>query len=273
MTHFSLRARLLASYLLLLAIALGMMAGALSLLLSGRPAPPQPIYRQLALVVQRNLNRALLPLGVDPDPQRITAQLTEFGDTFGVRVLVVNVTTGLVYFDSQGTLSSGDTLQITLEPTYSIASFQQAAQALLRRIETVFGSFEDPPGKEWLFTGLVNLRPALEGMGLLFADPRPQQSLQQVLADFGAVVRPAGTGGLHRLLSPSGWRSSSAAASRACCKPSPGQPAPSPRAPTSASRSAPAGSALGGRGVQPHERRGARQPGSPARLYGERLTT
>lgn len=197
MFSLSLRSRLLISYLLLLGIALGVIAFSLVLLLSTRPAPPQPTYQKLAAIAQSGLRNITSQLGNVTTRERLAAVLTEFAQDNNVRVLFVtdlengpnDSIWGRVFFDTSERTAAGDRLSFRLEPTYAIASFQQALQALTRRTQGVFGGFSDAQDgqEEWLFTGLINLRPD-EGTAFLFATERPTQSFQQTLAEFGSAL-------------------------------------------------------------------------------------
>lgn len=195
MFHLSLRSRLLTSYLLLLGIALGVIAVSLMVLLSTRAAPPQTTYQQLAVIAQSSLRNITTGLGPVTTRERIADVLTEFGQDNNVRVLIVtglengpnNTISGRIFFDTAEGLQPGERLSLNLEPNYIIASFQQAARALTQRTQAIFGSFKDNNDDEWLFTGLVNLRPE-DGTAFLYSTSRPSQSFQQVLAEFGSAL-------------------------------------------------------------------------------------
>jgi two-component system OmpR family sensor kinase len=189
MKNLSLRTRLLASYLVLLTLALGVIAIALILLLSAQPAPTQPTYQRLAVIAQSGLTDVLVtPLERPLSADIITERMTEIGDTYHVRVLVANLRNGVVLWDSAGTLTAGDSLATHIESVRLTAALERNLQNLFQRSEVVFGNFDDPDGAEWLFTGVVSMRMGSDGQGILFADSRPTQSLQDSLNIFGVSL-------------------------------------------------------------------------------------
>jgi signal transduction histidine kinase len=197
MNRLSLRARLLLSYLLLLAITLSIITVAVLFLIRASPAPPQPVYQELLTIYQSmNLPDLLLRVGLNPNGRRgqglalraLESELTNFAQTNEVRALIVNAQNGAVIFDSAGMLSTGDTLAIQEDQVFTIPVYLR--RLLPPRFESMFGSFHDPGGTEWLFAGLVGLRADEPGIGLLLAQPRPRRSFESVAADFRAVLQP-----------------------------------------------------------------------------------
>jgi len=193
--NLSLRTRLFLTYLFLLAVTVGVIAGAFVLLLNTRQAPPQQTYQRLAAVAQG------VPLGqilveVTSELPRTRAEmalalenaLINVAQERNVRILLLNIRTGAVVFDSAETLQPGTPLLIDTEAYTIPAAIQRGFPS---RVNAIFGRFEDPSG-EWLFVGLLANQPLRQtSVALLFADPPDNTSLQQALADFsGALALP-----------------------------------------------------------------------------------
>lgn len=191
-SSLSLRGRLLLTYLLLLAVTLGVITAAFVLFLNTREAPPQQTYQRLASVVQG------IPLGeilVEAEiaalrtpanrAEVIQQELNALAEERNVRILVVDAQDATVLYDSAGTVVAGQMLNLRPERYTIPAAIRRGFSS---RVETVFGSFEDSSG-EWLFAGLVvtGLRANMSG-ALLFADPPDNQSLQAALADYGSAL-------------------------------------------------------------------------------------
>ena len=176
MRRVALRVWLLGSYLLLMLVMLGIIAGASFLFFSARPAPPQPTYERLNGIMQGlNLRQYL--------PQRGVLTLDEVYAALGtvavereVRIIALNVRSNEVLFDSAGTLSAERL------PRFYIENRQETP---LLNIDSVLGSFVAPEGDEWLFTGLITQRLGRDGFTLLLADERPTQSLAASLRALG----------------------------------------------------------------------------------------
>ncbi len=190
----SLRARLFVSYLLLLAIMLVVLGGALVLILNTRDAPPEPTYQQLAtLALSVNLSDVLDLAGFNrlfpsrSDFNTLTASLSALAQEQQVRILLVNTDNQDVLFDSAERFGTDDTLGGQIE-NYIIPA--AITRNLFAGINAVRGSFDDPNGGEWLFVGIESLRQRQNTFALLFADPRPVQSLQDALSQFGAELVP-----------------------------------------------------------------------------------
>ena len=191
-SSLSLRARLLLTYVLLLAVTLGVITAAFILFLNTREAPPQQTYQRLASIVQG------IPLGeilVEAEiaalrtpadrADVIQAELDILAEERNVRILVLDARDGTVIYDSANTIAAGQSLALRPERYTIPAAIRRGFPS---RVETVFGSFEDTSG-EWLFAGLVvtGVRANTSG-ALLFADPPDNQSLQQALADYGSAL-------------------------------------------------------------------------------------
>lgn len=184
-----LRGRLFVSYLLLLAITLTVIGGALVLIFNTRDAPPEPTYQQLTRIVLSidfldvlGFNQ-LFPTQRDLDS--LTESLSQLATDRQVRVLLVDIDDLTVLFDSAGAYQRGVQLSGSIE-SYPIPE----ALNVFRRIDAVRGSFTDPDGKEWLFVGIESLRQRQNTYALLFADPRPTQTLSDSLSQFGAELFP-----------------------------------------------------------------------------------
>ncbi len=186
----SLRARLFASYLLLLSVALGVITAALLLILNTRPAPPQQTYQRLATIAQSVPFREILAEatadGVTTPAERQQIVLSEFdqvADELGVRILLTDAGRSTVLFDSSDTLQPGQAIDLRGD-----AYAMPANRRYPGRMELLFGSFSDSTG-DWLFAGLA-LQPVrgAPATALLFADPPESQSLQQALAEFSSAL-------------------------------------------------------------------------------------
>lgn len=187
-----LRGRLLASYLLLLAITIGVILVAAIYILNTRPVPPQPTWQQLAsLALSSDLDRVLSNARGGPLLQSlddVLAQLEQLAQQSDVRILVFSDPSRQVLFDSADSLTVGTPLNGTVED-FPVTQ-RVVRNILLPVVDSVAGSFVDA-GQEWLFFGLPVLR-SLRGENyyVLFADPRPTQSLQDALTEFGTELLP-----------------------------------------------------------------------------------
>lgn len=182
MIHLSLRARLFASYLVLLAVTLGVIALTLVIVLGTRPAPTTPTYERLAAVAQGlNLREVIGSEGATR--AEIEAQLALFAERTDVRVLVANLNQQRVMYDSAQNIPVNQQINFRLEP-YTVPRLQRLLPA---RVESLFGAFNNPDGGEWLFAGLASVRLG-EVNALILAEPRPSQSLQKTLEDFVSAV-------------------------------------------------------------------------------------
>ncbi|NWF71079.1 MAG: HAMP domain-containing histidine kinase [Chloroflexi bacterium] len=189
----SLRNRLLASYLLLIAVTLGVITLALLLLLDAQPAPPEATYQRLYVLAQ-----SLLPRGQQGQESLLAefrqgdfSSLSDFAANNGVRVLVANLQDNRVVFDSGATYAQGERANISVD-LYAppLGGMARGANAILPRAEVVFGDLSDPGGAEWLFAGYAISRQEI-GTAFLVADLRPTASLQQTLREFGSsLLRP-----------------------------------------------------------------------------------
>jgi signal transduction histidine kinase len=189
-----LRARLFVSYLLLLAITLTLIGGALVLILNTRAAPPEQTYQQLAtLAVNVNIRDLLDTTGFNlifptrSDFNNLTTALAEVAEERQVRVLLVGTDDQTVLYDSAGVFQPNDTLGGQMERYVIPAAIMRN---VFTNIDAIRGSFADPAGVQWVFIGIASLRQRQNTYALLFADPRPTQSLQDALSQFGTELFP-----------------------------------------------------------------------------------
>jgi signal transduction histidine kinase len=185
-----LRVRLLASYLIVLLVTLGVMSGVFILILNTRAAPPQATYQRLAaLALGVNWRQVLNQPGLMLRPlqylEAVADELNTIAAQQNVRVLVVSLDDQQVFSDTAAAYERGSTLDITTEST-QIASPYTRNMA----IEAVSGHFPNPDGSDWLFVGLTTLRLNAQSVAVLFAEQRPQQTLQDALEDFGTSLLP-----------------------------------------------------------------------------------
>jgi signal transduction histidine kinase len=186
----TLRMRLLASYLAVLGVALGVLAVALVVLLNTRSAPPQPTYQRLAAQL---ISLDLRTLLARPGRLRPALWLNDLRDDLdalaqarGIRLLIVGLPENVVSYDSAGVFSPGTPLAATVEPPNITARILEGVSL---RIEGIVGSFID--NGEWLFVGMEALQAGgRRATALIVAEPRPVLSLYDALNEFGASVAP-----------------------------------------------------------------------------------
>jgi two-component system OmpR family sensor kinase len=197
--RLSLRVQLLSSYLLLLVISLGIIAGALLVSLATQPAPVEPTYQRLAGLMKGLNNRSLVVTLAMPARELLASEspvrsrLDEFADTWGVRVLLVvtRQEQSLVAYDSNDALDEGAAIQLVNAPYYSV----QLERSIMPGARQFYGSFMDPNGStEWLAGGIINdlvtMRREPLSITVLVAEPRPPASLQETLSDFSSALLP-----------------------------------------------------------------------------------
>lgn len=187
--------RLLLSYIVVIAITLGVITAVLLLFLNGRPAPSHVTYRQLGLVVTGGLRDILT--GIRPGQNSriqleiVTNRLMDFANDNAIRILLVNVENQHVVFDSAGTFAAGIPLDWWQDSGDSTELFRQGVRLIFQRnqIETLAGGFRDPDGSSWLFVALQ--RPSTNTNTILFAEQQPAQSLIDALSEFrDELARP-----------------------------------------------------------------------------------
>lgn len=187
----ALRFRLLLSYLVVLLVTLGVMGAALVFILNTRDAPPEPTYQNLAAMAlslnPRDIMRdvdAILPAR---RLERITEALADAADARSVRILLVAPDEKIFFWDSAGTFLQADAFDGHLDAYAFPARSSRGGD--LTRIDGVVGDFKDRDG-DWLFVGFEALPVNGRSYALLFAAPRPVQTLQAALDDFGTSLLP-----------------------------------------------------------------------------------
>jgi signal transduction histidine kinase len=203
MMFASIRVRLLASYLAVLAVAFGALIAALLVILNTSGAPPQPTYQRLATQALDINWRDLLDGGLFQRPgqiiERLKPRLAEVAQQRGVRILIITLpnpapgagggrppVAAQVVFDSRAAFMEGSRLDARIESSTLAAP---VADDLVLRVESIVGGFSDADG-EWLFVGLESLRVAGQANAIIFAAPRPTQTLQAAFEQFGANLAP-----------------------------------------------------------------------------------
>ena len=196
---FNLRLRLLTSYLVLLMVALGVITLALIVLIGNRAAPPEPTYERLAALTQ-GLNYLDYIADIPADPnlgflqEQVHGLLDAFARTRQVRTLQIRLSPDgtIVAYDSARRFQPGARIQLHADKYKN----KHLGQVLARGSEQFFGSFADPGGGDWLYSGVMfgyqrSLpdRFAYNDLWLL-AEPRPTVSLQETLAVFGSALAP-----------------------------------------------------------------------------------
>lgn len=186
-----LHTRMLLSYVVVMAVTLGVIVVALLLFLNARPAPPQRLYQQLGVVAQAHLRQLLRPRMQLLQPDAFLNQIELLSTESGVRTLIVDTATGGVLFDSSEVLTER-VLAVQLEDSnFSILPAGLRMSAETSRLDVAMGRFENPDGEEWVFVGVVAPRQARGSAMLMYALPQPVQSLRAALEEFGsALARP-----------------------------------------------------------------------------------
>ena len=184
-----LHARLLLSYLLLIAVTLGVIVVTLLFVLGTRPAPPLAAYRQLMGNLQvglRSLDLEDVATVLRPAGRRPTdLSLQSLASATNVRVMVLELSrTSRVRFDSGGIHEPGAALQLRIDP--DIRNAIPAGEHTRREI--IAGSFDDPDGSAWLFIGLAAGRSRAATQAVVLASPQPGQTLGEALNEFGSAL-------------------------------------------------------------------------------------
>mgnify|MGYP000325746368 CR=1 FL=1 len=183
----SLRTRLLASYLLLLTITLGVIAIALFIILGAQPQPRVPTYARLSTLAQGLNLRELINLPRPADT------LQEYAQTRDVRVMAININGDqhIIAYDSAGEYQAGDLLlDLHVDASYANSRLEQTLNLMprIRPVEQLYGDFANKDGAEWLFSALVASDRRQQAAMLLLAEPLPVQPFQQRLIDFGTTL-------------------------------------------------------------------------------------
>jgi len=196
---FSLRLRLLTSYLVLLLVTLGVIASALMVLIGNRPAPSEPTYERLAALTQGlNLREFVANLPTHANfafiQERIPEFLAAFAESRKVRTLHIHVTPEgtTILYDSASHYEIGQAINLRVDKYHN----DQLGKVLVRDVDQIFGEFSDPEGSEWLYGGVLFRQQRLifgrvwgDSLWIL-AEPRPTVSLQETLADFSNALAP-----------------------------------------------------------------------------------
>lgn len=188
-----LHTRMLLSYMILIAVTLGVIVVALLLFLSTRPAPTQPIYRDLSTGAQASI-RAILR-NARPSRQArglslevVSEQLLTLADETGIRTLLVeqaNPPVALV--DSSGAFAAGDNITIHIDQRNTEGIPPPPGQGI-PRLETAIGHFDDSDGLRWLSLSLTMQRPNNSPITIVYALPQPNQSLREALNEFSNAL-------------------------------------------------------------------------------------
>lgn len=166
----SLRARLLLTYIALVALTLLIIAAALILILVNNPVPLSQTYRHLADVA-----RASLPYLEQTGPSQLNTDLAKLAEVNVVRVLRIEGN-GHLDFDSQGTAEQS----IELMPVRGGDP------------DTQRGYFRDKTGQVWLTVTYAQLPSSLSGSIVIFASERPPNRVFALLDDLMLPVAEAG---------------------------------------------------------------------------------
>ncbi|MBK8022646.1 MAG: HAMP domain-containing histidine kinase [Chloroflexi bacterium] len=194
-----LRARIFLSYVLVLFVTLAVISFALLFIFNTRAAPIEPTLQRLAstalsvnlreIVVQ---SRFSLLRPTDEDFANLATTLDAVASERGVRLLLVNMNERTVSYDSAGAIESGSSFVGDVN-NYRIPA--ALSRTLFTNIDAIAGNFVDPrDGQQWLYVGVEGLREQIganaDTFALVYADLRPQQTLQDALNDFGAELFP-----------------------------------------------------------------------------------
>ncbi len=195
----SLRRRLLLSYIVVIAITLLIISGALTLFLGVRQAPPQQTYRDLTTFAAANV-RPLLDLTRPrilsrnaPTTDAMITEIRGIAENTGIRALIVHKDNQQVIFDSAGLIDSGTPLELNIDNDAQAPSLPPNMQPPGQRNRTTiyYGSFIGSGPGEWLFMAIENNGANAPDNIVLFAEPRPDQSLRSVLESYGtSLIRP-----------------------------------------------------------------------------------
>ena len=183
-----LHARLLLSYLLLIAVTLGVIVVTLLFVLGTRPAPPLAVYRQLI----SNLQVGLRSLDLDEDVRATSAVggpsedlLQALAETTDLRTMTLDFSRPpRVLYDSSGVHSPDATIEMRIDAG-SGNTLQFPGR---QRPEVIAGSFSDPDGTTWLFIGMRYGREHDAPRAIVLARPQPRQTLGEALNEFGNAL-------------------------------------------------------------------------------------
>jgi len=185
----TLRARLLTSYLFLLAAALSVITLALLVILAARPEPPRTTYARLSALAQGvNLGQVAITVRT----QSGLETLADFSETRGVRVLALLIdddNRARISYDSAGTLATGSEVRLNLDASYASRGLESTLE--LNRLRQAHGQFEDDDGR-WYFSAVVTGGPfqRLDRLMIMVAEPQQLPTLRQTWQDFRSTLGP-----------------------------------------------------------------------------------
>ncbi len=183
------RARLLLSYLLLIAVTLSVIVVILIFALEMRPAPPFAVYRQLIGNLQvglRGLDQDIAGHEEGESEAHLPIEwLQSLASRTGVRVLAFDLSGNpRVRFDSSGIHAPDFRLELRFD-----RDMERALPGPDRTSrDVVAGSFADPDGSSWLFIGLPTGRPREARQAVVLASPGTPQTLGGALTEYGSAL-------------------------------------------------------------------------------------
>ncbi len=188
----SLRARLLASYVVVLLLTLVVIAVALVVLLQAQPVPNELIAGRL----EAGLQSALLYLDgtgfsipQEGPTNRLRVALNQNAKRNSLRILILNAN-GIVTYDSQNQFKVSEQISII-----ESANIQTDNTALVR------GTFRDAKGTNWLYVRQAVPPDAPNAQLLAFATPIPRVTLAEIIKYYGsAILVPLAQAGLIGLI-------------------------------------------------------------------------
>lgn len=183
--RISFRNRLLASYLLLLALALGVISVSLFVFLNSRPEPDSNTYQRLATIA-----RTIGSADAVQDPRAGMEFLQTLADDNDIRILFVTSENNRVLYDTAAMVERFSRIDFQINAQIQIQAFERWV-SLNPGYRAGYGSFRDDANDEWLFVG-IQQTPLLDrrAVAMIFADTRSTRSLQQALAEFSTALLP-----------------------------------------------------------------------------------
>lgn len=195
--RWSLRTQLLASYVVLLLVSLGIIVLTTLVIAGSRPAPTEQTFQRLSVLVQGlaagdTLRDILIQRFRGADSVTYRDVFDEFSDLYGVRLLFLTITPNnrqRVIYDSATTLNDRDIPGIN-SINYLSPRLQQVLDP---RYKQVYGTFTEG-GDEWLFAGIERTPQSAMRAGarevVMIAEVRPTVSLQAAISDLTNSLLP-----------------------------------------------------------------------------------
>lgn len=189
----SLRTRLLASYLAMVALTISIITIALVIFLANQQEPPYNTYREL-LAIASNLEsgtvNSVLAENNRRFPQRmVMTRLDSFADSYDIRILTLALQPSNKYaveFDTSSVFpQSGELPQHYIDSSIKPAQLRNQTLSRVTRVTANFGWFNDQ-NTEWLYVLIT--QDGNTNKALLLADERPNRSLRASLAQFGPAI-------------------------------------------------------------------------------------